>query len=160
MRALYTSIFAAGLVLAPVSAFAMGGGGGADAPAQAAKTVDPAFTAGKAAIDRKNWTTAIQSFEQVVAKDARNADAFNYLGFAYRNEGNYDAALKHYASALQIDPKHKGAHEYVGEAHLKMGNIAKAEEHLKALDGICVFGCAEYTELKTKVAAAKAGKSS
>lgn len=157
MRALYTSLLAASLLLSPVSAFAMGGSSPDPAPRAA---VDPAFATGKAAIDRKDWASAIQSFEQVVAKDAKNADAFNYLGFAYRNQGNYDAALKHYASALRIDPKHKGAHEYLGEAYLKMGNVAKAEEQLKALDGICTFGCAEYTELKAKVAAARAGKSS
>lgn len=133
--------------------------GGSD-PAPAAKPADPNFTEGRKAIDRKDWAAAIPLFQQVVAKDAKNADAFNWLGYAQRNQGNYDAAFDAYNKALAIDGRHRGAHEYIGEAYLKVGNIAKAEEHLKRLDSICTFGCAEYTELKNKIASAKAGKPS
>ncbi len=31
------------------------------------------------------------------------------------------------------------------------GNLAKAEEHLKTLDGLCFFPCEEYTDLKRSV---------
>ena len=132
------------------------GGGGSDPLPKAAQDAD--FTAGKAAIDAKAWPTAIAAFERSTAKNPKNADAWNYLGFAQRNAGNYDAAFKAYGQALAIDPNHRGAHEYVGEAYLRVKNLAKAEEHLAALDKICGFGCAEYTELKNKIAAFKAGK--
>jgi tetratricopeptide (TPR) repeat protein len=133
--------------------------GGAD-PTPASKPIDPNFTEGKKAIDAKDWAKAIPLFEQVVAKDAQNADAFNWLGYAYRNQGNYDQSFAHYTKALAIQPSHRGAHEYVGEAYLKVNNLQKAEEHLKRLDSICTFGCAEYTELKNKIAAYKAAKPS
>ncbi|WP_341898889.1 tetratricopeptide repeat protein [Ferrovibrio terrae] len=133
--------------------------GGSD-PTPAAKPVDPNFTEGKKAIDAKDWAKAIPLFEQVVAKDAQNADAFNWLGYAFRNQGNYDQSFAHYTKALAIQPGHRGAHEYIGEAYLKVNNLQKAEEHLKRLDSICTFGCAEYTELKGKIAAYKAAKPS
>ncbi len=58
-------------------------------------------------------------------------------------------AFKHYYAALKLGPKHRGAHEYLGEAYLMRGNLAKAEEHLKTLDGL--FPCEEYTDLKRSV---------
>ena len=122
--------------------------------------VDPNYTAGKEAIDAKDWPKAVDLMTKVVAADAKNADAFNYLGFAQRNSGDYPAALIAYNKALALDPKHKGAHEYLGEAYLKLGDLPKAEAELAALDRLCTFGCAEYTELKNKVAAARAGKTS
>jgi tetratricopeptide (TPR) repeat protein len=131
---------------------------GSDTPKAA--PVDPNFTEGKKAIDAKDWAKAIPLFELVVAKDDKNADAFNWLGFATRNQGDYDKAFAYYGKALAIDPRHRGAHEYSGEAYLKVNNVEKAEEHLKRLDSICTFGCAEYTELKTKIAAYKTAKPS
>ncbi len=150
-------ISAALLAVAAPPVLAAGGGGSTDLSARPA---DPNFTEGKKAIDRKDWAAAIPLFQQVVAKDSQNADAYNWLGYAWRNQGNYEEAFANYNKALLIDPKHRGAHEYIGEAYLKTGNLAKAEEFLKRLDSLCTFGCAEYTELKNKIAAHKAGKAS
>ena len=36
-----------------------------------------------------------------------------------------------------------------------VGNLAKAEEHLKILDGLCWMPCEQYTMLKKAVAAYK-----
>lgn len=143
-----------GFGLAP--AHAAGGGSSSITAAPA----DPDFTAGRQAIDKKDWGAAIALFQAVVAKDPQNADAFNWLGYAYRNQGDYEKSFANYTKALEIDPRHRGAHEYIGEAYLKTGNLAKAQEHLDKLDSLCLFGCAEYTELKNKIAAFKAGKAS
>ncbi len=152
----FTTVLGSGLAM-PVLAM----GPSPSAPAEAtAKPVDPNFTEGKKAIDRKDWAAAVPLFQAVVAKDAKNADAFNWLGYAQRNNGDYTAAFAAYNEALKIDPRHKGAHEYIGEAYLKVNDLAKAEEHLKRLDSLCAFGCAEFTELKTKIAAYKAAKPS
>jgi Flp pilus assembly protein TadD len=40
---------------------------------------DKNFVAGKKAIDAKRWTEAVELFNKVVAADANNADAHNYL---------------------------------------------------------------------------------
>ena len=67
-----------------------------------------------------------------------------------------DLVFKHYGEALRLEPKHRAAHEYVGEAYLMVGNVHKAREHLTALDRLCFFGCAEYTDLKKAIAAYEA----
>jgi Flp pilus assembly protein TadD len=128
--------------------------GGDEAPSPAVKT-DADYTAGKEAVGRKDWARAIESLNKAAAKDSRNADIQNYLGYSYRNSGKMDLAFKHYEQALALNPKHRGAHEYVGEAYLMVNNLAKAEEHLAALDRLCASRCEEYTELKEKIAAYK-----
>ncbi len=157
---IFSAVFAllAAIALAtPQASFAMGS---SDPSAGAPKAADPNFAEGKKAIDAKDWPKAVDLFQKVVAKDEKNADAFNWLGYALRNQGDYPKAFAAYEKALGIDPRHKGAHEYIGEAYLKVNDVAKAEEHLKRLDSICTFGCAELTELKAKIAAYKAAKPS
>ena len=139
------------LVFSGQAAFAAGSGG--DAPT-ASRSVpeDPDFAAGRQAVDAKDWQAALNAFGKVVAKDPDNADGYNMLAYSYRKSGTLDMAFKNYDEALRIDPKHRAAHEYLGEAYLLAGNLAKAEEHLKVLDGLCFFGCEEYKELKQAVA--------
>lgn len=126
---------------------------------QSVKAADPDYEKGKKQIASKSWVDAVNSFTKVTSKDSQNADAYNYLGYAYRNLANYDAAFKAYNKALAINPKHRGANEYIGEAYLQTGNLAKAEQHLAKLDDICTFGCAEYTMLKRAVEKYKANQS-
>jgi tetratricopeptide (TPR) repeat protein len=154
------AVFALLAVLALAAPQPVAAMGSNDPAAGAPKAADPNFAEGRKAIDAKDWPKAVDLFSMVVAKDEKNADAFNWLGYALRNQGDYPKAFAAYEKALGIDPRHKGAHEYIGEAYLKTGNVAKAEEHLKRLDSICTFGCAELTELKTKIAAFKAAKPS
>ena len=126
----------------------------------AAAQLDPDYAAGKQAIDAKDWSTAIMSLNSAALRDTRNADIQNYLGYAYRHAGQLDLAFRHYQRALQLNPRHRGAHEYVGEAYLIVNNLAKAEEHLAALQKICLIPCEEYADLKKKIAESrgKAGK--
>jgi len=150
-------ILGAGALAATPAVWAMGS---SDPAPKAAAPADPDYAAGRAAIEKKDWPNAIASLQKAVARDPKNADAFNYLGYAQRNAGDLDNALVSYSKALQIDPNHKGAHEYMGEAYLLQKNLPKAEELLARLDRICTFGCAEYRELKAKVAAYKKQQSS
>ena len=117
----------------------------------AAAKLDPDYAAGKKAIEAKDWSAAIKSLASAALRDTRNADLQNYLGYAYRNAGQTELAFKHYGRALQLNPRHRGAHEYVGEAYLLINNLAKAEEHLVALQKICLIPCEEYEDLKKKV---------
>ncbi len=113
---------------------------------------DPDYLAGKKAIDAGNWNAAIDAFNRAAARDQNNADIQNYLGYSYRKAGNLDTAFKHYSVALKLAPDHRGAHEYIGEAYLMKGDLKMAQDHLAALDRICLFGCEEYRELKKAVA--------
>jgi Flp pilus assembly protein TadD len=117
----------------------------------AAVELDPDYAAGKKAIKAKQWSAAIAALSSAALRDTRNADIQNYLGYAYRNAGQLDAAFMHYDRALTLSPRHRGAHEYVGEAYLIVNNLAKAEEHLAALQQICLIPCEEFEELKEKI---------
>ncbi|HYM32243.1 MAG TPA: tetratricopeptide repeat protein [Candidatus Cybelea sp.] len=147
---------AAALALAAPQGFAMN----SDSTPSTAQASDPDYAAGKAAVDAKDWPKAIASLTKAEANNPKNPDVENYLGYAYRNSGNFDEAVKHYNAALKLNPDHKGAHEYLGEAYLLKGDLKNAEVHLDALDRICLFGCAEYTALKQKVAEFKKNKTS
>src|SRR5438477_175277 len=114
--------------------------------------VDPDFAAGRASIEAKNWSAAIRALSSAALRDTRNADIQNYLGYAYRHTGQLDLAFKHYERALQLNPRHRGAHEYAGEAYLMVNDLAKAEEHLGALQTICLIPCEEYEDLKKAIA--------
>jgi Flp pilus assembly protein TadD len=121
-----------------------------------AAALDPDIVAGKAAIERKDWETAIAVLASAALRDTRNADIESYLGFAYRKAGRLDEAFRHYARALALSPRHRGAHEYVGEAFLIVGDLARAEEHLAALRKICLIPCEEVDELAEKIEKYKA----
>jgi tetratricopeptide (TPR) repeat protein len=141
-------LFAVG---SPNPAFAAGGGGSAPA-----KQSDPDLERATQALKAKEYDRAISYLNAVVARDEKNAEAHNLLGFSERMRGNLDAAFRHYERALAIDPKHRGAHEYLGETYLLAGNLPKAEEHLAILDKLCFFSCEEYRDLKAAIAAYRA----
>jgi tetratricopeptide (TPR) repeat protein len=65
--------------------------------------------------------------------------------------GQLPLAFTNYQRALQLDPRHRGAHEYIGEAYLMANNLTKAEEHLAALQRICLIPCEEYDDLKKAI---------
>ncbi|MFQ5984883.1 MAG: tetratricopeptide repeat protein [Alphaproteobacteria bacterium] len=117
---------------------------------------DPNFTAGKKAAQAGDYEKAIADLIKAVQASPKNADAYNLLGYSYKNLGRFAEAFESYAKALAINPKHRGAHEYIGEAYLAVGNLTKAEEHLKRLDSLCFFGCEEYSDLKKAIASYKA----
>jgi tetratricopeptide (TPR) repeat protein len=156
MPRLASVLLGAFLLFAPLAAHAAGG----DDPASPWRTV-PEYVAAKKAVDNKNWPAAITALQALLAKDPKDADVHNYLGYAQRHLKQYDAALASYRKALELDAKHRGAHEYIGETYLLLGDLAKAEEHLARLDSLCFFGCEEYRDLKAKIAAfKKTGKTS
>lgn len=114
--------------------------------------LDLDYATGKVAIAAKDWNAAIRSLSSAALRDTRNADIENYLGYAYRQSGQLPLAFTHYQRALQLDPRHRGAHEYIGEAYLMANNLTKAEEHLAALQRICLIPCEEYEDLRRAVA--------
>ena len=134
-------------VAAPAGADGGGGGQGADP----AKLEDPQYSAAVKAIKANEYAKAIPLLEQVVARDGKNADAYNWLGYATRKNGNPSGALPIYQKALAIDPKHRGAHEYIGEAYLMLDDLPKAKQHLQTLSSLCFLPCSEYRDLKKAV---------
>ena len=158
MRSISFAVLASCALVISSAAFAAGGGGGGGMESTPPKAVDPNFSQAKAMIEARNYAPALPLLQQVVARDPKNADAYNLLGYATRKSGNPNGSLQYYNQALQIDPKHLGAHEYVGEAYLMLDQPQQAEQHLARLNSLCVFGCTEYRMLKAAIADYKAGK--
>ena len=116
------------------------------------------FAAGKKAVEARNWKAASDSFARAAAKDPRNADAFNMLGYSLRWQNRYDEAFAAYDKALALDPNHKGALSYSGIGYLKAGRRSDAEARYARLQAVCAT-CAETAELQKALAASPvAGK--
>ena len=156
MRTPLTILAALAIAASAGGAFAMGND---PAPSSSAKPAgDPDYGNAKAMIEAKKYGEAIPLLQKVVAKDPKNADAYNLLGYATRKSGDPNGSLQYYNTALQIDPKQLGANEYLGEAYLMLDKPQQAEQQLARLDQLCVFGCVEYRTLKAAIADYKAGK--
>jgi tetratricopeptide (TPR) repeat protein len=147
--------FVAGLLAAGILVATPHGAGADGEPSRSRPGAreDPVYTEAVKAIKLGDYPTAIRLLETVVAKDERNADAYNWLAYSIRKSGAAGRAIPIYQKALTIDPKHRGAHEYIGEAYLVLGDVAKAREHLATLDKLCFFPCEEYSDLKKAVQA-------
>jgi tetratricopeptide (TPR) repeat protein len=117
--------------------------------------LDPEFAAGKRALVAENWDEAITVLKSAALRDPRNPDLQNYIGYAYRRLRQMGPAIGHYQQALVLNPRHRSAHEHLGEAYLVLGEPAKAEQHLAALEDICLIPCDEYEDLKRAIAAYK-----
>jgi tetratricopeptide (TPR) repeat protein len=144
----YVALACAALALVAPSAAAVDS---SPDPVASIQSRDPDYEAGRKAVEAKDWQSALEHFSRSAARDPRNADAQNMLGYTLRQAGNMDLALKHYQEALRLDPSHRGAHEYIGEAYLRMRDLASAERHLAALDRLCFFSCEEYRDLKRAI---------
>lgn len=116
-----------------------------------AATRDPDYAAGKAAIEKKNWSEAVKRFQLAVVRDPDSADLHNYLGYSYRKLKQMDLAFKHYKRSIELDPRHRGAHEYIGEAYLMVNDLPNAEKHLAALRDICLLPCEELGDLEKAI---------
>jgi len=117
------------------------------------------YAAAKKLVDAQQYQEAIPLLDQLVAENPADADSLNLLGFSHRKLGHEDKALGYYKKALAMMPNHLGANEYLGELYLEMKNLPKAEERLAVLQNAC-SNCAEYNELKEKVADYKAKQQS
>lgn len=137
-------------VLIPGAVFAAGGGGEGISMKESAPNLQEI----KTTIDNHKYSEAITQLKSFIKKDAKNADAYNYLGFSYRKSGNLPEAFKAYEKALALDPRHLGAHEYLGEAYLQNKEPEKAKATLNKLKGIC-GNCEESRDLEQAIAAYK-----
>ncbi|MFL6570335.1 MAG: tetratricopeptide repeat protein [Burkholderiales bacterium] len=139
-----TLLFAA-LLLAPAAAL--------PADTQPVVRTDPVLEQAGKTIAAKDWPQAQALLKDAIARNPGNADYHNLYAYSIRKGADPDMNLvfKHYNEALRLDPRHRGAHEYLGEAYLMVGNLPKAKEHLSALDKLCFFSCAEFSELKKSI---------
>jgi len=91
------------------------------------------------------YLKAYGKFEKAYAKDKKNADILNYLGFTLRKTGDLEQAEIYYLKGLELDSGHLGINEYLGELYVQTNRIELAKERLGVLKGC---NCEEYEELK------------
>ncbi len=143
--------FAVGLLLlAASSAFA------ADSSPPPTKADDPVLIEARKLIADKKFSESIPILKALVAREDKNADGWNLLGFATRKTGDAANAEKFYKTALALNGEHRGALEYLGMMYVETGRLDDAKAVLKRLDKACLFGCEEYDDLKKAVATGKA----
>ena len=94
---------------------------------------------------KKLYLKAYVKFEKAYAKDKKNADILNYLGYTLRKTGDFEKAEIYYLKGLELDAKHLGINEYLGELYVQTGRIELAKNRLEVLKGC---KCEEYEELK------------
>jgi tetratricopeptide (TPR) repeat protein len=114
--------------------------------------LDPDFATGKKALAAGNWNAAITALELAALRDPRNPDIQNYIGYAYHRLRQVGPAMQYYQQALTFNRRHRAAHEHLGELYLALGELAKADEHLAALEDICLIPCQEFDDLKREIA--------
>lgn len=116
-------------------------------PAKAVASAD--YQAGKAAVEAKQWTLAVDHFRRATLQDPKNADAWNMLGYSSRWAGKYPDAFDAYGRALALEPFHRGANSYLGVAYVKTSDLVKARAQLAKLESICGNkDCDEYKALE------------
>jgi tetratricopeptide (TPR) repeat protein len=120
-------------------------------------TTDPVSVA-ISQIDDGNYGVAIGILLSLIEVNPDNPEAFNQLGYAHSRLQNYDLALEFYHQALEIDPEHAGALAYMGKVYLELGKVEIAENHLRQLDLICLFGCDPFSSLQEAISLYYANK--
>jgi tetratricopeptide (TPR) repeat protein len=131
-----------------------------DMPDPKPKPENPNITAGRKAIEAKDYKAAVGHLTKAIQEVPKEADAHSMLGFSYRKLGSFDKSMEHYQIALKLDPTHLSAHEYLGELYLDMNQLPNAEKQLAALKKQCPFfgKCEEYDDLKEAIDKYKAKK--
>ena len=94
---------------------------------------------------KKLYLKALSKFEKAYAKDAKNPDILNYLGYTLRKTGDFEKAEIFYLKGLELDASHLGINEYLGELYVQTNRIELAKKRLEALSGC---KCEEHEELK------------
>ena len=120
-------------------------------PAAVAKTLSGELATIRAAIAKKDFTTALAALKIADKDFPNNADLNNLLGYSARNLKQYKPAATYYTKALKIDPKHLGALEYQGELFMLTKKTVDAKKNLAKLKSLCGVNCEEYLDLKKAI---------
>ena len=76
---------------------------------------DAGLTKAETQISEEHYAQAIDTLGGVIARHPVNADAYTYLGYAYRKLGDDAKALENFRRAVQVDPQHLGANKYLAD---------------------------------------------
>ena len=83
---------------------------------------------GAAEISKRDYQRAIQYFNQAIALNASQPEAYIGQGIAYSGLGNNLEAIQHYDKAIQLNSNFAEAYYNRGLSHYELGNEEKALE--------------------------------
>lgn len=146
IRAAAVAALVVSLSVAPSASFDTGGDDDYGDDSAGGATV-PTLADARADIGAKRWEKAIEKLSAYVKTNPQSADAYNLLGYSFRNAGNSSRAMQAYNKALNLDPNHTGALEYQGVLFVMLGDLDKANANLAKLETICGTSCEEYEDL-------------
>ena len=154
IRATHLAVAIFGLIAVtglPISAEGTSDGSSSSSSSSSATS----FAVAKATVDSGNYAAALPMLVAITKAEPKNADAWNLLGFSYRNVGQLDASDAAYLKVLTINPNHLGALEYQGELFITQGKIDAAKANFAKLQGLC-GACEEADDLEKALKAAGA----
>jgi tetratricopeptide (TPR) repeat protein len=102
-------------------------------------------------IKKSDYNSAESLLKKELETNPKDADTYNYMGYALRKMNDLKHSAIYYARALEIDPEHLGALEYQGELFLILGNLERATANLQQLEKLCWMGCDAYNALRASI---------
>jgi len=149
---------AAGIMLAPGLALAMGGGGsgGGETPGMSPQQYDPVleYQRGKAALDAGQYKEAADAFEDVTEATPKAASAWYMLGLARSGGGDIKGAEHAYERSVKLDDTSIDAHRELALSLIKLKQTDKANAELAALKAkaaSCADSCPDAADLKAAI---------
>jgi Flp pilus assembly protein TadD len=113
-----------------------------------APAAPPSMAAIQADINASDWVKAIADLKLFIEVDTKNADAWNLLGYSYRQHGDLDLADTAYDRALKLNPNHIDALSYQGILYVKLNKLDEAKANLAKIEAICGnTTCPQYVAL-------------
>jgi tetratricopeptide (TPR) repeat protein len=104
------------------------------------------------------YSAAIHTADDVLARHSQNADAYTYRGYAYYRLGDFAKAAGSYRKALILNPTHLGANKYLADMYLEAGDVSRALEQLQVIRMTCGnTDCAELNDLERSIDKFKQG---
>lgn len=123
----------------------------------AANKVRKLYNDGYTAMDRQNWTQAIENFKSVLELKPDMAEAHMNLGVSYRMRGDVENQIRHFEEAARLEPDMPDIHHNLGLAYSDARMYTRAaDEFRKAIEsrpskdayfslGMALFRTKDYT---------------
>lgn len=89
------------------------------------------FKRGCAYITHSMYDDAIRQYKKAIFLNKRNDDAWDWLGYAYKNKGDVKKAIETYEKAISINSNNKKAHFNLGMIYAIGKNFEKAASHFR-----------------------------
>ncbi|NLH50165.1 MAG: tetratricopeptide repeat protein [Myxococcales bacterium] len=89
-------------------------------------TLDEYLNLGRQLLKEERFAEAAKMFQEVINRNVRHWQAYNYLGRAYSSQGLFEQAKDAYERAIGIEYNYASAHFNLATAHEKLGDIEGA----------------------------------